>query len=95
MVYPTDFDDCPPPVTEPDAATALVEIDDIAEDGAALVAAAYWLCSGLFPELGLPDVSYLTADGAVRRRYWYGGNQQQIGDWAKRVDVEVTDAIVP
>ncbi len=88
LTYPDFEDDDLVIETEPEA-SALTEIDDVAEDGGPLVAAVHRLCSGLVQEFGLPECRHLTADGMVRLGYW--SDQHRIVDWATSCGVRLVD----
>jgi hypothetical protein len=76
-------------LTEPPVADMVADIDDLCDDGPALVTATYRLASELFQAFGAPEVPAITPDGAVRLSYWYRDQQAHITEWAKEAGVEV------
>ncbi|TJZ95308.1 AlbA family DNA-binding domain-containing protein [Actinacidiphila oryziradicis] len=79
----------------PPVATDVFDIDDLAEDGPALVAAAAGLATDLIQYFGYPEVLQMTNDGRIRTKYWsrerYG---PQVMAWAATAGVELTDETV-
>ncbi|MFI7578422.1 helix-turn-helix domain-containing protein [Micromonospora sp. NPDC049497] len=76
-------------LTEPPVADMVADIDDLCNDGPALVATTYRLASELFQAFGAPEVPAITPDGAVRLSFWYRDQQPYIAEWAKEADVEL------
>jgi phosphoglycolate phosphatase-like HAD superfamily hydrolase len=72
----------------------IVELEDLAADGPALLSAAYVLCSDLFQAVGYPEVLQTTRDGKVRRRYWNTQVQPALQAWATQAGVEITEDTV-
>ena len=72
--------------------TGVANIDDIADDGPALVRAAYGLASGLFQHFGCPEAKQLTVEGGVRTLAWAGRQlQQQVRQWAESCSVATVE----
>lgn len=61
-----------PVVNAAPTAEALVNLDDLAEDGPGLVAAAHTLMTGIVHAFGQPEAQQLTPEGHLRSRYWSG-----------------------
>jgi len=82
-------------VTEPPEATSVFDVDDLAEDGPALVAATSALAAGLIQHFGYPETLQMTTDGVIRSQYWssrrYGPRVQE---WATRARVDTTQDTV-
>ncbi|MER5436476.1 ATP-binding protein [Streptomyces sp. NPDC002588] len=82
-------------VTESPQATSVFDIDDLAEDGPGLIAAASILAAGLIQHFGYPETLQMTTDGVIRTKYWssqrYGPGVQQ---WATQANVDMTDDTV-
>ncbi|MEU5537428.1 hypothetical protein [Streptomyces sp. NPDC020362] len=78
-------------VTEPPWATSLFDVDDLAEDGPALIAATSVLAVGLIQHFGYPETLQMTTDGLVRSQWWssqlYGRHVQE---WATKAKVDAT-----
>ncbi|MEU9048613.1 MULTISPECIES: hypothetical protein [unclassified Kitasatospora] len=81
--------------TQPPEASGVFDIDDLAEEGPALVAAAASLGSSLIQHFGYPEALQATSGGAIRTRYWqaqrYGAGLIQ---WASKAGVPTTDETV-
>lgn len=69
----------------------LFSLDDLADEGPALVSAAYVLATDLFQAFGFSEAHQLTRDGQIRIRYWSAPLQPAVKDWAGRAGVELTD----
>lgn len=76
-------------------AEGVFDIDDLAEDGAPLLAATHALAGGLFQEFGHPEALQLTPDGTIRIRYWASTSQTALQQWAQAAGVEVTADTLP
>ncbi|MEU5931143.1 ATP-binding protein [Micromonospora sp. NPDC047187] len=76
-------------LAERPVADMVADIDDLWDDGPALVAATYRLASELFQAFGAPEVPAITPDGAVRLNYWYPEQQRYIAEWTKEAGVEL------
>ncbi|MEV4819301.1 AlbA family DNA-binding domain-containing protein [Micromonospora tulbaghiae] len=76
-------------VTESPVADMVADVDDLCDDGPALVAATYRLASELFQAFGAPEVPAITPDGAVRLTFWYRDQRAYIAEWAKEAGVEL------
>jgi hypothetical protein len=63
-------------------AVGVFDIDDLAEDGAPLVAATHALATGLFQGFGHPEALQTSARGAIRIRYWRY-DVPQLRQWAQ------------
>lgn len=72
--------------------TALVDIDEIAEDGPGFVRAAHYLGNDLWQEFGEPEVPQFTADGSLRLPHLRQG--QVLKGWASIAGVEVLNEIL-
>jgi hypothetical protein len=70
-------------------AEGVFDIDDLAEDGAPLLAATHALASGLFQEFGHPESLQLTPEGAIRILYWASTWQAPLRQWAEAAGIEV------
>lgn len=70
---------------------SVFDIDDLAEDGPALIAATSTLAAGLIQHFGYPETLQMTTDGVIRSQYWsnlrYGPAVQK---WATQANVETT-----
>lgn len=71
-------------------AEGVFDIEDLAEDGAPLLAATHALASGLFQEFGHPEALQFTMDGAIRISYWASTWQAPLRQWAEAAGIEVT-----
>ncbi|MFF5303489.1 helix-turn-helix domain-containing protein [Streptomyces sp. NPDC013161] len=78
-------------VTNPPQASSVFDIDDLAEDGPALIAATSSLAAGLIQHFGYPETLQMTTDGVIRSNYWsglrYGPAVQR---WATQANVDMT-----
>jgi hypothetical protein len=72
-------------------ATAIADIDDLAQDGPALVAAVHTIVSELVQEFGRPEVLQVRRDGAVMGRYWDRAIFPRVQTWAQDAGVEVVE----
>jgi hypothetical protein len=70
--------------------TGVFSVDDLAEDGAPMLAAAHALTSGLFQAFGVPEVPQIRRDGALRNRYWHH-SREELEQWAKDAGVDWVD----
>lgn len=76
-------------------AEAAAPLDELAEPGPALVAAAALLVDELGQAFGVPEMGQLARDGRLRRRYWNHEWQAQIVAWAQHHGIDVTDETLP
>ncbi|MGR6998889.1 AlbA family DNA-binding domain-containing protein [Yinghuangia aomiensis] len=83
-----------PAVSAAPTAESLVNLDDLAEDGPGLVAAAHALMTGIVHGFGQPEVLQLTPDGQLRSRYWGGTHLQTITPWVNSAGVQLTEETV-
>lgn len=78
-------------VTASPQATSVFDIDDLAEDGPALIAATSSLAASLIQHFGYPETLQMTTDGVIRSKYWsnlrYGPAVQK---WATQANVDTT-----
>lgn len=72
----------------PPAAEAAAELDDLAQPGPVLAAAAAHLVNEIGQAFGVAEMGQLSRDGQIRRPYW---SQQQIILWAEQNGIEVSD----
>lgn len=73
-------------------AETAASLDDLADPGPALVAAAARLLDELGTSFGIAEMGQLTPDGAIRRRCWK--EPQRLLAWAEQYGIEVTDAVI-
>ena len=73
----------PPPPAE-----AMAELDDLAQPGPVVAAAAAQLVNEIGQAFGVAEMGQLSRDGLLRRGYW---SQQQIIRWAEQNGIEVTN----
>jgi hypothetical protein len=78
-------------IRTPPLATALADVDDLAEGGASLLAATHSLVSGLMQEFGHPEALQTTPDGDLRVRYWKSEVHAHLRRWAEENGVTVSD----
>ncbi|MFK0174218.1 helix-turn-helix domain-containing protein [Streptomyces sp. NPDC090306] len=82
-------------VAEPPEAMSLFDIDDLAEDGPALIAATSVVAAGLIQHFGYPEALQMTTEGVIRTKYW---NRRaywpRVEQWAKEAGVELSDDVV-
>ncbi|MER5996425.1 AlbA family DNA-binding domain-containing protein [Streptomyces viridosporus] len=81
-------------VIKPPVATGTFDLDDLAEDGAPLVAATSALTTGLIQHFGYPETLQTTSDGTIRIRYWHQGYSQSVQKWAEACNVQITQETV-
>ncbi|CAM5658164.1 MULTISPECIES: hypothetical protein [Streptomyces] len=81
-------------IIKPPVATGAFDLDDLAEDGAPLVAATSALTTGLIQHFGYPETLQTTSDGTIRIRYWNQGYSQRVQNWAEARNVQVTQETV-
>lgn len=72
----------------PPAAEAAAELDDLAQPGPVLAAAAAQLVDEIGQAFGVAEMGQLSRNGQIRRHYWGG---QQIIQWAEQNGIEVTN----
>lgn len=72
-------------------ATTVGDIDELAEGGPALVAAAHRLGSELHQAFGRAEILQLTADGELRRPYWGHSSRPSLEAWAHATGVKIND----
>lgn len=70
-------------------AETAASLDDLADPGPALVAAAARLLDELGTSFGIAEMGQLTPDGAIRRKYWT--DTPRLLAWAERYGIEVTE----
>lgn len=81
-------------IIKPPVATGTFDLDDLAEDGAPLVAATSALTTGLIQHFGYPETLQTTSDGTIRIRYWEQGYGQRVQKWAEACSVQITQETV-
>lgn len=82
-------------IIKPPVATGAFDLDDLAEDGAPLVAATSALTTGLIQHFGYPETLQTASDGAIRIRYWEAqGYGQRVQKWAESCSVQITQETV-
>jgi hypothetical protein len=81
-------------IVKPPIATGTFDLDDLAEDGAPLVAATSALTTGLIQHFGYPESLQMTSDGTIRIRYWEQGYGQRVQAWAEACSVQITQETV-
>ncbi len=69
---------------------SVFDLDDIAEPGSALVAAASRMASGLLQGFGLPEAPQLSPTGAVRINYWSGYRRNAVTSWTTEHNIEIS-----
>lgn len=78
----------------PPYASAVFDIDDLAEDRGPLIAATAVLANGIVQHFGQPEALQATTDGAIRIKYWHRDIQQRVRAVAEGAGIEVTEEIV-
>ncbi|MFD7320022.1 helix-turn-helix domain-containing protein [Streptomyces sp. NPDC059875] len=78
----------------PPYASAVLDIDDLAEDGGPLIAATTVLANGIVQHFGQPEALQATTDGAIRIRYWHRDMQQRMRAATQKWGIEVTEETV-
>jgi len=78
-------------LTTAPVATGVYNVDDLAEDGPALLSATYFLATGLFQAFGQPEALQVTAAGALRTQYWGHRYAARVKQWAEAANVEISD----
>lgn len=78
-------------LTEAVSAESVVDIDDMADQGPALVAAAARLADELAQSFGIAELGQFSRDGEIRIRYFGQRSQQELKWWAEQHDVTITD----
>lgn len=76
-------------LTVPPTASGLFDIDDLAEVGAPLVAAAHRLGTRLAQAFGCADVLQMTSDGAICLPGAWGQEEKRIEQWANSAGIEI------
>jgi hypothetical protein len=79
--------------TEP-VATAVADLDELAGNDAALLAAAHALSTRLVQEFGHPEALQLTQDGKLHLRYWAPRVRSSLQTWAAQMGVELASDTV-
>ncbi|MCX5063746.1 ATP-binding protein [Streptomyces sp. NBC_00201] len=78
--------------TETPRVTSVFDIDDLAENGPALIAATSAMSAGLIQHFGYPETPQMTTDGMIRSQYWsaqrYG---PAVREWAAQAEVVLSD----
>lgn len=77
--------------TQPRAAEAAAPLDNLADPGPQLVAAAALLLHEVGQAFGVPELGQLTRDGKIRLPYWERRLQTHLRSWAEAVGIEVTE----
>jgi|JI6StandDraft_1071083.scaffolds.fasta_scaffold07285_6 hypothetical protein len=72
-------------------AETVAQLDDLADPGPSLVAAASRLVNQVGQCFGVPEMRYLDREGRVRLRYWSQSYRAQLAKWAHDNHVEVSD----
>lgn len=73
-------------------AETAASLDELADTGPGLVAAAARLLDELGTSFGIAEMGQLTQDGAIRRRYWT--DAERLKNWAKLHGIEVTEETI-
>lgn len=81
-------------VTIPPESEAVVDIDEVAEDGPSLLSVTRQLAGELFQDFGHPEVLQLTAEGAMRWPYWNSHARNRVKAWAEASGVEILNETV-
>ncbi|MFI0449785.1 hypothetical protein [Actinomadura sp. 6N118] len=79
-------------LAEPPESTGVFDVDELAEDGPGLIAAASELATGLVQPFGRPEIIQLSRAGQIRIRYWKHGHNDALQRWAQAANVELTEA---
>lgn len=72
-------------------AEQLAPLDDLADDGPGLLATVARLVGELFQAFGYPEITQITRDGRLRRRYWLAQRWPALEAWAKTAGVEISE----
>lgn len=67
----------------PPVATAVGDIDALADDGPALLAATHTLVTGLVQHVGVPEARQVTRSGEIRPSAWPTDRQRLVREWAQ------------
>jgi hypothetical protein len=86
-----DARDQRPPVIWPKPAEAAADLDDLAQPGPPLIAAAAALLDELGQGHGVPEMGQLSRDGEIRRKYWGANWNRSVTTWAAQHGIKVTD----
>ncbi|MFE0699225.1 helix-turn-helix domain-containing protein [Streptomyces sp. NPDC058872] len=78
----------------PPYASAVFDIDDLAEDGGPLIAATATLANGIAQHFGQPEALQATTDGIIRIKYWHSSMQPRVRAIAQDAGIEVTEETV-
>ncbi|MEH0415949.1 hypothetical protein [Streptomyces sp. B21-083] len=81
-------------IIKPPVATGTFDLDDLAENGAPLVAATSALTTGLIQHFGYPETLQTTPDGTIRILYWNQVYRQRVEQWAEECSVRITQETV-
>lgn len=87
-LYEEDIEEQALPVVRAPVSTGVFDVEDLSDDGPALVSAAYRLASGLFQELGRPEALHLTRDGSIRVGMWQSNDRAPLSRWAEAAGVQ-------
>jgi hypothetical protein len=72
----------------------VADLDELADGGAALPAAAHALSTGPVQKFGHPEAQQLTQDGKLRLRYWAPRVRSSLQAWAVQVGAELASDTV-
>lgn len=79
------------PAAEAVTAESAADIDDLADPGPELVAAAGRLADELAQSFGIAELGQFSRDGEIRIRYWDTEGHSQLRAWAEAHGVTVTE----
>lgn len=79
------------PAAEAVTAESVADIDDLADPGPELVAAAGRLADELAQSFGIAELGQFSRDGEIRIRYWDTEGHSQLRAWAEAHGVTVTE----
>jgi len=79
-------------VSESAIAESAAALDELADPGPALVAAAARLLDEIGTSFGIPEMGQFSLDGEIRRRYWQ--ESKALAGWASDYGISVTDAVI-
>jgi hypothetical protein len=72
-------------------AQLIVPLDDLADGGPDLIATGALLSSDLFQAFGYPEVTQVTREGQLRKRYWSRGRWPELETWANSAGIELLE----
>lgn len=73
-------------------AESAAALDELADPGPGLVAAAARLLDEIGTSFGIPEMGQFSLDGEIRRRYWQ--EPAALVAWASDYGITVTDAVI-